>query len=73
MGAREDSDGDPVVGTRHGGLDGVSHNGHVIVVTSGRFMLMETLKRMPAARRRRALGSIRHVRLFNNNSDIIDA
>ena len=37
LGADEDGDGDQVFGTIMGGVNGVSDNGRVIVVTSGRF------------------------------------
>ena len=38
LGADEDGDGDQVFGTIMGGVDGVSDNGRVMIVTSGRFM-----------------------------------
>jgi len=38
LGADEDTDGDQVFGTIMGGVSGVSDNGRVMIVTSGRFM-----------------------------------
>ena len=38
LGADEDGDGDQVFGTVGGGVDGVSDNGRVMIVTSGRFL-----------------------------------
>ena len=38
LGADEDGDGDQVFGTIMGGVSGVSDNGRVMIVTSGRFM-----------------------------------
>ena len=75
VGVAEDSDGDQVFGTLMGGVNGVSDNGRVMVVTSGRFFETVTLSGNGVTALEAAPGVNAVVEAFNGggNADLNNA
>ena len=69
IGQDEDNDGDQVFGTLNGGLAGVSNNGRVVVVTSGRFFEGVRITAMGAVVLEAAPGVDAIVEAFNAGGD----
>ncbi len=70
LGANEDSDGDQVFGTIMGGVNGVSDNGRVMIVTSGRFFETVTLAGTGVTALEAAPGVNAVVEAFNGGGDV---
>ena len=69
IGADEDSDGDQVFGSINGGLNGVSNNGRVTVVTSGRFFEQVIITAVGAVVLEAAPGVDANIEAFNGGGD----
>jgi len=69
LGADEDGDGDQVFGTIMGGVSGVSDNGRVMIVTSGRFFESVTLAGNGVTALEAAPGVNAVVEAFNGGGD----
>lgn len=69
-GAAEDTDGDQVFGTIMGGVSGVSDNGRVMIVTSGRFFESVTLAGNGVTALEAAPGVNAVIEAFNGGGDV---
>jgi len=69
LGADEDGDGDQVFGTIMGGVSGVSDNGRVMIVTSGRFFESVTLAGAGVTALEAAPGVNAVIEAFNGGGD----